>query len=77
MANEQIHGHEVIEIVAAHPAGISADDLARRFAQGARFFTCSAEDMTLPELLSFLAARDKVELRGDLVFPGGAAPCDH
>lgn len=81
MTPEQIHGHEVIDVVMAHPEGISMADLAqavaRRIGHNVRFFTCSAENMSLPELLSFLADRDKVQLRGDLVFPGGSKACNH
>lgn len=81
MGAGEIHGHEVIRIVSSHPEGISPENLAdavsRQFGQDARFFTCSAENMSLGELLSFLADRGKIELRGDLVFPGGSKPCEH
>lgn len=81
MGTDQIHGHEVIGMVCSHPEGISRENLAgavsRRFGPNALFRTCSAENMSLGALLSFLAARDKVELRGDLVLPGGAKACNH
>ena len=81
MEPNQIHGHEVIDIVCNHPEGISLASLSeavqRQFGPNASFFTCSAEDMSLGELLSFLADRDKVELRGDLVLPGGSKACNH
>ncbi len=81
MPTEQIHGHEIIELVAKHPEGIAADTLteivAGEFGTGARFFTCSAENMSLPEVLTFLVGRDKVQLREGLVFPGGSPACDH
>ena len=81
MTSEQIHGHEIIELVAKYPDGIAAGTLtgivAGEFGTGARFFTCSAENMSLPELLTFLGERDKVQLRDDLVFPGGSPACSH
>jgi len=81
MTTEQIHGHEIIELVAKYPEGIAAgtlaDIVAGEFGTGARFFTCSAENMSLPELLAFLADRDKVQLSDGLVFPGGSPACEH
>ena len=81
MTTEQIHGHEIIELVAKYPEGIAAgtlaDIVAGEFGTGARFFTCSAENMSLPELLAFLADRDKVQLSNGLVFPGGSPACEH
>ena len=81
MTTEQIHGHEIIELVAKYPEGIAAGTLAEivasEFEIGARFFTCLAENMSLPELLTFLGERDKSPLRDGLVFPGGSPACEH
>lgn len=81
MATEQIHGHEIIGIVDKYPNGIPAETLAdmvtHEFGAGSRFFTCSAENMSLPELLAFLSERDKVQLRDNMVFPGGSPACNH
>ena len=81
MTTEQIHGHEIIELVGKYPEGIAtgalADIVAGEFGTGARFFTCSAENMSLPELLAFLGEREKVQLRDGLVFPGGSPACSH
>ena len=81
MTTGQIHGHQIIELVAKYPEGIATatltDIVAGEFGTGARFFTCSAENMSLPELLAFLGERDKVQLRDSLVFPGGSPACEH
>ncbi len=81
MSTEQIHGHEIIELVAKYPEGIATGTLSEivsgEFGTGVRFFTCSAENMSLPELLAFLGERDKVQLRDGLVFPGGSPACTH
>jgi len=81
MTTEQIHGHEIMELVSKYPEGIATatltDIVAGEFGTGARFFTCSAENMSLPELLTFLGERDKVLLRDGLVFPGGSPACSH
>ena len=81
MTTGQIHGHEIIELVVKYPEGIAAatlaDIAAHKFGPGARFFTCSAENMSLPELLTFLGERDKSPLRDGLVFPGGSPACSH
>ena len=81
MTTEQIHGHEIMALVAKYPEGIAvsalADIVAHEFGAGAKFFTCSAENMSLPELLAFLAERDKVQLSDNLVLPGGSPACEH
>ena len=70
-----------MELVAARPEGIASATLAEiaanKFGPGARFFTCSAENMSLSELLALLAERDKVQLRDGLVLPGSSPACDH
>ena len=81
MTTEQIHGHEIIELVAKYQKGIATgtltDIVAGKFGTAARFFTCSAENMFLPELLAFLAERGKVHLCDGIVFPGGSPACEH
>ena len=81
MTTEQIHGHEIIELVAKYPEGIATgtltDIVAGEFGIGAQFSTCPAENMSLPELLTFLGGRDKVQLRDGLGFPGGSPACEH
>ncbi|MFZ4780090.1 MAG: YecH family metal-binding protein [Terrimicrobiaceae bacterium] len=81
MATGQIHGHEIMALVAENPEGIAIATLseiaAREYGTDAQFYTCSAENMSLPELLTFLSERDKVQLRDDLVLPGGAPACNH
>ena len=81
MTTEQFHGHEIIELVAKYPEGIATGTLAEivacEFGTGARFSTCSAENMSLPELLTFLCERDKAQLRDGFVFPGGSPACKH
>ncbi len=81
MTTEQIHGHEILKLIANYPEGISAgtlaDIVAGEFGTTARFHTCSAENMSLPELLTFLCDRDKVQLREGLVFPGESPACEH
>jgi len=70
-----------MELVAKYPEGISTTTLteivAHDFGAAARFETCSASGMTLPELLTFLVERDKLQLRDGLIFPGGAPACNH
>jgi probable metal-binding protein len=81
MTTEQIHGHEIMALVAKHPEGIPVatltDIVAQEFGTEVRFYTCSAADMDLSELLTFLGERDKVQVRDNLVFPGGSPGCNH
>lgn len=81
MAIDQIHGHEIMAIVAGSPAGITVGDLAekaaREYGAAARFFTCSAENMNLDELLAFLGGKDKLQIVDGRVVTGGAPACNH
>jgi probable metal-binding protein len=60
---EQVHGHEVMQMMLAANASYTRDSLRKaiidRFGVAARFFTCSAENMTADELIDFLEARGK------------------
>ena len=51
-------------LVAKYPEGIATgtltDKVAQEFGADARFFTCSAENLSLQELVTFLGERDKV-----------------
>lgn len=78
---ESIHGHEVIEMILAAEKPFSRNELQEavrvRFGETARFHTCSARDMTVDELLSFLGGRGKVlEVDGLLEMREGQI-CDH
>lgn len=60
---EQVHGHEVMRmmmedgrIYTKATLRAAIDD---RFGEGARFYTCSAENMTAEELVAFLESRSK------------------
>jgi probable metal-binding protein len=78
---QNIHGHEIIDLVSRNPDGLSLAQLteavAKQFGASPRFFTCSAQDMNLAELLEFLAARDKIRIEGESVYPGKAPACNH
>ncbi len=77
----QVHGHEVIAMMTASSQSYTRDSLATaiidRFGPDARFFTCSAEGMTAPELIDFLASREKfMPAPGGFVFNPERA-CQH
>ena len=69
---ENIHGHEILRLVSqTHPpltrvALLQAAE--NRFGVAARFCTCSAADMTLPELLEFLLSRGKLVERDGCLY---------
>jgi probable metal-binding protein len=69
LQTESIHGHAVLELIHGSSPALTptelADEVERRFGAAARFHTCSAEQMTLKQLLQFLFARQKIELRDD------------
>ncbi len=60
---DQIHGHEVMEMMMASGVAYTRSSLRAaiidRFGEDARFYTCSAENMTAEELIEFLEERGK------------------
>ena len=60
---EQIHGHEVIQMMLqsgkAYTRASLLTDILATFGAYARFFTCSAESLTAEGLIDFLQAKGK------------------
>jgi probable metal-binding protein len=60
---EQIHGHEVIQMMMqsgkAYTRASLLADIVSTFGPTARFYTCSAQDLTPDGLIDFLEARGK------------------
>ena len=61
--SESVHGHEVMEMMISSKKQFTKESLeqaiAEKFGSHARFYTCSAEDMTAKELIDFLDSRGK------------------
>jgi probable metal-binding protein len=74
-----VHGHEIIDIVHAHPKGIRLSQLVetvnRRFGPAATFHTCSRLGLDLDDLLVFLEARNKLRIERGVVLPCGSVAC--
>lgn len=67
---KEIHGHEVMKMMLTsgrtYTRASLTEEIIRSFGADARFFTCSAENLTPAELIDFL------EVKGKLVSgPGG------
>ena len=60
---EQIHGHEVIQMMLqsgkAYTRASLLADIVSNFGPSARFYTCSAQDLTPEGLIDFLQVRGK------------------
>lgn len=60
---EQIHGHEVIQMMlqSAKPytRATLREDIIAQFGPDARFFTCSADNLTAEGLIDFLESKGK------------------
>ena len=60
---EQIHGHEVIQMMLqsqkSYTRASLVSDIVTRFGPQARFYTCSSENMTPEALIDFLQAKGK------------------
>jgi probable metal-binding protein len=66
---EQIHGHEVIQMMLdsgkAYSRASLLADIVSNFGPDARFYTCSAQDLTPDGLIDFLQAKGKFVDRDD------------
>ncbi len=65
---EQIHGHEVLQMMMAsgktYTKASLAEEILGKFGADARFYTCSAENMTAAQLVEFLDSRGKLVRQG-------------
>ncbi len=59
----QIHGHEVINMILTSGKTYTkeslVEEIARNFGADTRFYTCSAENLTAAQLVDFLDAKGK------------------
>lgn len=60
---EQIHGHEVMEMMLSSNRSYSKNSLCEaitdRFGKEARYYTCSQDNMTAEDLVDFLESKGK------------------
>lgn len=72
-----IHGHEIADLVSAHPEGIRlsqlVDTATKRFGPSAIFHTSSRHGMDLDAMLVFLESHNKLRIVRGVVFPCGYA----
>ena len=61
--SEPIHGHEVMQMMVdsaqTYPRASLKAAMEARFGAEARFYTCSAQDLTAEALIEFLAQKGK------------------
>lgn len=66
---EAVHGHDVMQMMIdskkIYTKESLEDAILERFGADARFFTCSAENMSASEIIEFLASRGKFENQGE------------
>ena len=78
---DQIHGHEVLNMMLTSGKAYTREslvaDIHHVFGQEARFYTCSAKDMTAEELVLFLDARGKLVQKPDGFGTSADLMCDH
>lgn len=79
--NNMIHGHEVLHMMEGKTylsAEMLEQEIIMRFGHQARFYTCSAENMTAKELVVFLQERGKFMPSGNSGFTvDKTSICDH
>jgi probable metal-binding protein len=78
---EPIHGHAVIQMMLssnkAYTRGSLLADIHQAFGPEARFYTCSAEDLTAESLVDFLQAKGKFVACDDGFQISPAQVCKH
>ena len=78
---EQVHGHEVLRMMIedgnVYTKATLRAAIVDRFGEGARFYTCSAENMTPDELVAFLENRGKFVDEGEGFKTEPDRICDH
>lgn len=78
---EQIHGHEVMHMMVNSGASYSKESLKQaihqQFGKETRFYTCSAENMTADDLITFLANKGKFNPVGEGFNTAPENICNH
>jgi probable metal-binding protein len=71
-----VHGHEIADLVSAHPKGIRLSQLidtaTKRFGPSAIYHTSSRMGLDLDAMLVFLERRNRLRIVRGVVFPCGS-----
>ena len=77
----QIHGHEVMQMMVEAQTAYSVESLKAaiigKFGADARFYTCSADNLTADELIRLLAQRGKFVAQADGFTTSPDKICNH
>ena len=77
----QIHGHEVMQMMVDANATYSVESLKtailNKFGTAARFYTCSADNLTADELIALLEERGKFIAQKDGFSTSPDKICNH
>ncbi|WOO40656.1 YecH family metal-binding protein [Rubellicoccus peritrichatus] len=80
-ANEEIHGHEVLEMMMNSGKRYSRDSLIKaineRFGESSRFYICSGGGMDAAQLVDVLIGKGKFMGPEDAFVFNPATKCDH
>ncbi len=78
---EMIHGHQVMQMMMQSGKAYTAEslvaDIVASFGPEARFYTCSAENLTPAELVQFLQAKGKFVSREEGFSTSADLMCKH
>ena len=78
---QRVHGHDVLEMLLAAPGLMTREALVQaaeeEFGLDARYYTCSADAMTIEELIEFLLARRKITAHDGCLIAHREEMCDH
>ena len=78
---QPVHAHSVLELFALQANGIetaqAVPHIEDTFGTGARFFACSASDMTAAQLMEFLLRREKIVETDGRLHLNRANLCSH
>ena len=78
---EQIHGHEVIQMILGSDRKFTRESLRKEivemFGEGARFFSCSDTDMTADQIIGFFERMGKLSFTQDGLTMDTSGGCGH
>lgn len=79
--SEPIHGHEVMKMMIesnkTYTKAALEEEIIGKFGSDARFYTCSAENMTAKEIVEFLDSKGKFIESDDGFSTDPGQICDH
>jgi probable metal-binding protein len=78
---EQIHGHEVMQMIFGSNKALTREalieEIVQHFGEDTRFYNCSADNMTAKDIVAFFESKGKFICTDNGIVPNLSGSCNH